>query len=500
MTSTSRDILAPVTDLDWSAERASELGAEVVELWTEYLSRLRDLPITHPAPVEQVRAAVAREVPDEPMPVDELLAYLRTLVLENATLTGHPGFVAYVSGSGTIPGAAADLIAAAMNQNVGGWRLSPGATEIELHLMRWFAGRLGLPSTAGGFITTGGAMAALFGLTVARDMRAGWDVRKLGVAAGPPLTVYASSEVHTVNARACDMLGLGADALRLIPVDGALRMDLDALRAEIARDRVAGRRPLAVIATAGTVGTGAIDPLDAIADICQREKLWLHVDGAYGGIAALTDELRPRFVGIERADSVALDPHKWLYTPLAGGAIVVRDGRYLPQAFGVNPSYVHEDKELTRRGIDFYAHTPNFSRGFLALKIWVSLLAHGWSAYQRRIAHDVALARYLFERASSHDELETVGPPPSLSIACFRYVPPERRGDASAESYLNALNERLMAELQLGGRVFPSNAVVDGRFAIRACIVNFRTEVADLDALVDEAVAQGRRLHAQLRA
>jgi glutamate/tyrosine decarboxylase-like PLP-dependent enzyme len=163
----------------------------------------------------------------------------------------------------------------------------------------------------------------------------------------------------------------------------------------------------------------------------------------------------------------------------------------------VNPSYVHEDKELTRRGLDFYAHTPNFSRGFHALKIWVSLLAHGWSAYQRRIAHDVALARYLFEQAASHEELETVGQPPELSIACFRYVPRELRGDRSTEPYLNALNERLMAELQLGGRIFPSNAVIDGRFAIRACIVNFRTEVADIDALVDEAVAHGRRLHAE---
>ena len=497
MASTSRDILSPVTDLDWPAEQAGELGDQVMALWTEYLSRLRELPVTHPRSAEEVRLAVTREVPDEPLPVAELVAYLRMLVFENSTLMGHPGFMAYVSGAGTVPGAAADLIAAAINQNVGGWRLSPGATEIELHLMQWFAARLGFPGTASGFITTGGAMAALFGLAVARDLRAGWDVRKLGVAAGPPLTVYASSEVHTVNARACDMLGLGADALRLVPVDDALRIRVDLLRDAIARDRDAGRRPLAVIATAGTVGTGAIDPLNEIADLCARDGLWLHVDGAYGGIAALTDELRPLFGGIERADSVALDPHKWLYTPHSGGALIVRDQRHLAQAFGVNPSYVHEDKELTRRGLDFYAHTPNFSRGFHALKIWVSLLAHGWSAYQRRIAHDVALARFLFERAAAHDELETIGPLPELSIACFRYVPRELRGDTGAEPYLNALNERLMAELQLGGRVFPSNAVVDGRFAIRACIVNFRTEVADIDALVDEAVDHGRRLHAE---
>ena len=497
MTTTSPDLLAPVRDLDWPAERAGELGEEIIGLWTEYLARLRELPVTHPTAADEVRAAVTRDVPDEPLPLGELVAYLRTLVFENSTLTGHPGFMAYITGAGTVPGAAADLIAAAINQNVGGWRLSPGATEIELHLMRWFAARLGLPGSAGGFITTGGAMASLFGLTVARDVRAGWDVRKLGIAAGPPLTMYASSEVHTVNARACDMLGLGADALRLIPVDEDLRIRVDLLVDAIARDRAAGKRPLVVIATAGTVGTGAIDPIAAIADVCEREGLWLHVDGAYGGIAALTDDLRQLFAGIERADSVALDPHKWLYTPHSGGAVLVRDQRQLAQAFGVNPSYVHEDKELTRRGLDFYAHTPNFSRGFHALKIWVSLLAHGWNAYQRRIAHDVALARHLFERAAAHEELETVGPPPELSIACFRYVPRELRGTAGSEPYLNALNERLMAELQLGGRVFPSNAVIDGRFAIRACIVNFRTEKADMDAIVAEAVARGRRLHAE---
>lgn len=497
MTSTSRDLLPPVHDLDWSAERAGELGDEVVAVWTEYLSRLRELPVTHARSADEVRAAVARDVPDEPLAMTELVAYLRMLVFENSTLTGHPGFMAYVTGAGTVPGVAADLIAAAINQNVGGWRLSPGATEIELHLMRWFASRLGLPETASGFITTGGAMASLFGLAVARDLRAGWDIRKLGVAAGPPLAVYASAEVHTVNARACDMLGLGADALRLIPVDDELRIRVDLLVDAIGRDRAAGKKPLAVIATAGTVGTGAIDPIEAIAEVCEREGLWLHIDGAYGGIAALTDELRPLFAGIERADSVALDPHKWLYTPHSGGAVIVRDQGHLAQAFGVSPSYVHEDKELTRRGLDFYAHTPNFSRGFHALKIWLSLLAHGWGAYQRRIGHDVALAHYLFERAAAHDELETVGPCPRLSIACFRYVPRELRGDRSAEPYLNALNERLMAELQLGGRVFPSNAVIDGRFAIRACIVNFRTEVADMDALLSEAVAHGRRLHAQ---
>lgn len=484
----------PVGDLDWSPESAAALGSDAVALWRELLERLRDLPIGTARGVAEVRAAVARPVPDEPLAHDELLAYLRTLVLENATLTGNPGFVAFISGSGTIPGAAADLLAAAINQNVGGWRLAPGATEIELQLVRWMASRLRLPATAGGFVTSGGAMSAFAGLKMARDAMAGWNVRRAGLLGERPLTMYASTESHVVNSRAADMLGLGSEAMRAIGVDAELRMRPDLLREAIVRDVRAGRRPVAVVATAGTVGTGAIDPLDAIADVCAEHGVWLHVDGAYGGVAALTDQLGTRFHGVERADSVCLDPHKWLYTPHSGGVILVRDERRMAESFGVHASYVAEDKSVVDRGVDFYELTPNFSRGFHALKIWISLLAHGWRAYQRRIAHDVALARWLYDRVLAEESLEPVGPPPSLSITCFRYVPRALRGRPDAEEELNALNERLMNALQTGGRVFPSNVVIDGRYGIRCCIVNFRTEAAELETLVRETVKLGREL------
>lgn len=495
----SREIVPPpaVTDLAWSAERARAFGNEMVELWGELLERLPSLPVGGRATAADVRAAVTRAVPGEPLSSQELIATLRTLAFEHSTYTGHPGFMAYVSGAGTVPGAAADLLAAALNQNVGGWRLSPGATEIELHLGRWFASRLGLPEGAGGYVTSGGAMAAFVALKAARDQRCGWSIRELGTRAGPPLTMYASAQVHDVNARAADMLGLGTDAVRKVSCDADLRMRVSALRSAIARDIRTGHKPIAVIATAGTVSTGAIDPLDEIADVCAEHGLWMHVDGAYGGVAALTEALRPLFRGIERADSVALDPHKWLYTPHSGGVIVVRDMQTLAHAFSIDPSYVHEDKELTGRGADMYSLGPQFSRGFHALKIWVSLLAHGWNAYERRIAHDVALARYLYDRAADHPDLEVVGPAPELSITCFRYVPRELRGDPSAGAYLNNLNDRLMAELQLDGRVFPSNAILDGRFVLRACIVNFRTEVADIDALIAKTVELGESMHSR---
>ena len=483
----------PVSDLDWGPDRARAFGREVVDLWAELLERLPSLPAGRTLTVDEVRAAVTRPIPREPTPPAELLAYLRSIAFDYSTYTGHPGFVAYINGTGTIPGAAADLLAAGLNQNVGGWRLGPAATEIELHLTRWFAARLGLPSTAAGMITSGGAMAGFMGLKAARDDRAGWDIRVDGVAAGPPLVLYASSEVHDVNARAADMLGLGSGALRLIPTDDAQRMRVDLLREAVAADLREGRRPFCVVGTAGTVATGAIDPLAAIADVCAEHGLWFHVDGAYGGVAALTDALRPRFEGIERADSVALDPHKWLYTPHSGGAIVVRDFAKLHDAFGLEPSYTHEDKAVTRRGIDYYAHGPQFSRGFHALKVWVSLLAHGWDAYERRIAHDCALAEYLARRVEETPELEGVGRQ-GLSIACFRYVPAGAPEGAEREPWLNRLNERIMAELQWSGRVFPSNAVVEGRYAIRACIVNYRTEAADVDALLSLTRDIGRRL------
>lgn len=340
-------------------------------------------------------------------------------------------------------------------------------------------------------------MAAFVALKAARDSRAGWPVRELGTRAGPPLTFYASGQVHDVNTRAADMLGVGRDGVRVVAADNRGRMRVDALRAAIERDIRHGNKPIAVIATAGSVSTGAIDPLDDIADMCAEFDLWMHVDGSYGGVAAMTDVLRPLFRGIARADSIAIDAHKWLYTPHSSGVIVVRDMQALANAFAIDPSYLYDDKAASGRGTDLFSLGPQFSRGFHALKIWVSLLAHGWAAYERRIMHDVALARYLYDAAVVHDELEALGPEPSLSIACFRFVPRELRGDESAERYLNRLNEALMMELQLGGEVFPSNASIDGRFALRACIVNYRTEAAQIDKLIEQAVEKGRALHAR---
>jgi aromatic-L-amino-acid/L-tryptophan decarboxylase len=494
----------PVPDLDWDPERARSFMDRTADIWQELLGGLPDLPIRRRWTAPDVRDAVAISVPDEPMSEDDLIDYLRSVTFDYSAYLGSPRFLGYISGAGTVPGAAADLLAAGLNMNVGGWLLAPSATEIELHLCRWFARELfSLPDGAGGELTAGGAMANFIALKVARDRASGWDVRNEGVAAGPPLGLYLSTETHVVSRRASDMLGIGWANVRLVPVDDRYRMDVAALRARVAEDRAAGVRPMCVVATAGTVETGAIDPLDDLADLCASEQMWLHVDAAYGGPAMLAPDLRPGFAGIERADSIAFDPHKWLYTPLSGGCVLVRDMAHLRESFDVaDVAYVRQDKEYTLSGLDLGRHGPSFSRGFSALKVWVSLLAHGRDAYARRISHDAALARYLGQRVVEREDFELCAPI-GLSITCFRFVPPDlgprdERSD-DRERYLDLLNERLMNEVQLDGRVFVSNAVLGGRFTLRSCVVNFRTEADDMDLVLDVAAEIGGKLDVQMR-
>ena len=486
----------PMPSLDVDPKRVRDLIGGAGDLVGEFLERLPTLPVDRPRTIDEVRGVVARPIPDEGLDDDELLAYLRDVVFETSMYPGHPGFLAYVVGAGTAHGAVADLVAAAINQNVGGWRLGPGATEMELHLTTWFARAFGMPEGAGGLVTSGGSMANFVALKVARDRALGLESRESGVA-GARLTSYTSGEVHFATTRAADMLGLGSASVRQIAFDDRYKIDVAALKEAIHRDREDGLTPFAVIATAGTVGTGAVDPMDEIAEVCGTEGLWMHVDAAYGGPAVFADELKPLFAGIERADSIAFDPHKWLYTPQSGGVVLVRDLQWLSDSFAAHATYVHEDKELTGRGIDFGMMGPQLSRSFWALKIMVSLLAHGTRAYSDRIAHDVALAGYLAELVEEHDELELMAPV-ELSICCFRYVPSDLRGTDSDE-YLDRLNERLMATAQVDGRVYFSNAVLHDRFVLRCCIVNFRTEAEHLERVVAVTTELGARLDAEMR-
>jgi len=468
----------PVPDLDWSPERAHEFAGALVGVWTELLESLRDGPVVPPDLTTQaVREAVSLDVPEEGMPQDELVAYLRRAVLDYSLKSGHPAHLAYITGTGTIPGAAADLLASGLNANAGGWLLSPAATEIELQLTRWLAQRLGLPETAGGMIVAGGGVANFIALKVARDAMAGTDTRRAGVTT--PLAIYCSDEAHVTVHRAADMLGLGTDSVRHVSADGL-------------EDALLPDRPGIVVGTAGTTSTGVIEPLARLAGIAERHGMWFHVDAAYGGAIALSDRLRPLLDGIDRADSVTLDPHKWLSTPLGSGCIVVRDTEKLSESFGVTAAYVHEEEGVDR-GLNLGFMGPQFSRGFDALKVWVSLLAHGRGAYARRIEHDIELTDYLAARVEEHPDFELLAT--GLSICCFRYRP----AGLDDEEELNRLNESLLTELQMDGRVFPSNAIVDGRFCLRTCIVNFRTEAEDLDRVLEVAAELGSMLLASTR-
>jgi len=488
---------SPVTDLDWNADRAREVTGAALDVWAELLDRIGELPPGRAEPQRDVARAMAWPVPDDPMPLDELAGLLRSLVLDHSTYPGHGAFFAYISGAGTVPGAAADLLAAGLNANVGGWALSPAASELELHLMRWLAGRFGLPDGASGLMTTGGAMSNLTALKAARDAKARGHARADGVGR-ERLAFYASEEAHATIVEAADVLGLGERAVRSIPADDRFRMRVDALRDAVEADISAGITPAAVIGTAGTTATGAVDPLEQTAELCARHGMWFHVDAAYGGAAILAAALAPRLRGIELADSIGFDPHKWLNTPQSSACLLVRDPAWLHASFDIDAAYVREDPELAGLGMNIGSIGPAWSRSFMALKVWMSLAAHGLDAYARRISHDAELARYLAAEVERRRELELMSPV-ELSIACFRYAPPDLPHGEGRDAYLDGLNERLMTAIRTDGRAYPSNAVLNGRYALRACVMSYRTEADDIDRLLDAACEVGARLDAQLR-
>jgi len=488
----TRDVLedspAPVTDLDWSPERTRVFADRIVDLYAGLLASLPEGPVSPQVTPASVHAALAMDVPDEPLSDDEIAALLQTL-LDNSTRPGSGGFLAYISGGGTVPGAVADLLASGLNANAGGWSASQGAAEVESQLVRWLAGRFGMPAGAGGMIVQGGALANLTGLKLARD-HAWPGGRTEGVTAGPPLAFYASSEAHFTVDRAADVLGLGEASVRKVAVDDALRMRVDDLERLVAEDVAKGVRPTAIVATAGTTGTGAIDPLVRIADVATRHRAWFHVDAAYGGALAVTDSLRPLLDGIGLADSITFDAHKWLYAPLTTAFILVRDASLLAGSFSAHAAYVEHERGVVERGDDLGKAGLQLSRGFAALRVWVALLAHGRGAFARRIEHDVELTNWLARRIEATPEFE-LACAPSLSICCFRYRPE----GVTDEAYLDRLNMRLMTEIQVDGTVFPSNAVVHGRTTLRTCIVTYRTEAVHLERLIELAAEIGDRLH-----
>jgi aromatic-L-amino-acid decarboxylase len=485
---------SPLTfDLDETTLR--QLGAAAVDIWTELVARIQAGPVTTDHTPAEVRARVAGPLPDEGSPPDALLDDLRDLLLNYSTFNGNPRFFAYVTSSPTLIGALADFLGAAANTNVGAWRLSPGTTEVELQVLDWIKEIVGYPADAAGVLTSGGAMANFVALAVARDAAADWDVRREGLAGHPPLRLYTTAETHSVLSRGADLLGLGTANVVEVAMDADLRMDPAALARAIEADLRAGYKPMAAVGSAGTVGTGVVDPLVEIAAVCRQHRLWFHVDGAYGAFAILAPSAAERLQGMALADSIALDPHKWLYAPLEAGCVLVRKAAHLHEAFAVHAAYTYEDKGRLGERHDFYEHSPYFSRGSKALKVWLAFRQYGRAGYAARIERDIALAHYAQAQLEARADFEVVAPA-ELSIVCFRYVPESLRGprtDAD-ERYLDDLNQRIMEAVQQDGRVYCSNASVKGRTALRACIVNYRTQESDVDMLIEVCSEIGQRL------
>ena len=495
MTPTPRD--AP---LQMDSEEFRRAGHALVDSIAAFLEGLPNRPVTtaeEPRAIEQLIDATA-SLPAEGTDADALLRSAASMLFEHSLFNGHPRFFGYITSSPAPIGMLGDLLAAAVNPNVGSWRLGPVATEIESQTVRWIAELIGFPPGGGGLLVSGGNMANTVPLFAARAAAAEWDIRKGGVAdaSARPLRVYASEETHTWIQKATDMCGIGTNAIRWIPTDADLRMSTAALGEAIERDRRAGARPMMVVGTAGSVSTGAIDPLYDIARICRETGVWFHVDGAYGALAAgvpgVPDDLR----GLALADSVAVDPHKWLYSPMEAGCVLVRDRERLRNAFSYHPPYYHFGQEATNY-VDF---GPQNSRGFRALKVWLGLRHVGRNGYLKMLGDDIRLSERLHALVSEHAELEPLTQ--GLSITTFRYVPSDLRprvGTPQTEEYLTKLNEALLERIQQSGEAFVSNAVIRGRYALRACIVNFNTSIADIEAIPEIVARLGRKADDSLR-
>jgi glutamate/tyrosine decarboxylase-like PLP-dependent enzyme len=469
---------------DWS--RVAELAHLVVDDAVEHLRTVRDRPVWRPMP-EEVEAAFRGPAPEAPMSLEDVYAAVKRTVLAYPMGNVHPRFWSWYMGAGNFTGALGDFLAAVQGSNLGGG--SHAAALVDQQVVGWLRDMVGLPPTASGTLVSGGSMANLVCLTVARNAMAGVDLREEGVAAlERPLRFYASDQVHSCHRKAVETLGLGNRALSRIPTDAAFRIDVAALKAAIRRDREAGLQPACIIGTAGTVNTGSVDDLAALADLAAEEGLWLHVDGCIGALVAIAPENAWRVKGIERADSIALDPHKWLHAPFEVGCALLRDRAIHRRTFAVSPEYLKGTARGIASGEWLHEYGLQTSRGFGALKVWMALMEHGTAKFGRLIDRNVAQARLLADLVRGNPPLELMVEP-QLNIVCLRYAPA-----GLGEEALKALNTEIMIRLQETGVAALSDTVIGGRHCLRAAICNHRTRDEDLELLVAEMAGLGMLL------
>jgi len=490
MTPRPHELAAPALD----SERFRRLAHDAVDLVADYFAGIGAAPVFTPMKPAERAALMQESLGTAGLEGEALLDRFRAAVLPHGMGNGHPRFFGWVNSPPSPIGVIADFLAAALNPSCAGG--DHAAIYVERAAVRWLMELIEFPTDGSmGLLVSGGSAATLVALAAARHRAAledGWNVRAEGLQrARPQLRLYATADGHSCIQKAAEILGLGAEAIHRIASDERQRMSVDALRAAVAADRAAGSRPFCVAASAGTVGTGAIDPLDAIAEVCAAECLWLHVDGAYGAVAAAVPARRARYAGLERADSIALDPHKWLSVPVECGAVLVRDGRLLREAFSLVPDYLRTEADRGFGGLPWYSeYGIQQTRGFRALKLWMTLQHLGRDGVRELIARHLGLAQRLANLVDAAPDLERLGEV-ELSIVCFRCVPPSLRGDDRA---LDALNKRVMEEVQASGAAFLTQTTLAGRFALRACILHYATTEADLAVLVDAVRETGARL------
>jgi glutamate/tyrosine decarboxylase-like PLP-dependent enzyme len=501
------------SSLDLDAESLHALAEAFVQLGAKYFDEITERRVFPDVTGSDLQIRFDEPPPKEGASLKTLIDDCRD-VIAGSRHNGHPRFFGYVASPSTPVGAFADLLASTINPSVTSWRSSPAATQIEQTVVRWLGALIGYDDNAHGLLTSGGSMANLTALLIAHRNRSKSDVAETGIQnSGPRMTIYASDQVHFSIIKAADILGLGHESVRLAPTDDRFCVDVAAMRAAIERDRQQGLKPFCVVGSAGTAATGAIDSLIELGKIAREHDLWFHIDGAYGAPAAMIADQKPAFTGLELADSVSLDPHKWLYTPVDCGCLLFRDAAAARKTFTAEADYVkvHELAEI--ESFAFWDYGIELSRRFRALKIWLTLKYYGAQRIAAAIAGDIAIANYMAECVSRDSEFELLAPV-QLSICCFRYVPARLRAKLESaipptgaqasrlhlrnssnrdgcapvddegeriESEINRLNEQIMYRVQRGGQAYLSNAMLRGKFALRACIINFRTTRADID-------------------
>jgi len=456
----------------------SEMIIQALEVVAQYYAELRSVPVMPITSALTVRDLLSEPLPAEPATLTEALATVRDVVYPLSRHNGHPRFFGYVASPGSSEAIMGDLLASGLNANVTSWRSAPAAAEMEHVVIDWLKSMIGYDHTATGVLVSGGSIANLSALAVARTA-ADPEIARTGVGRSRPLQVYAAEEAHFSIEKAARLLGIGTENVQTIPTDASLRMNVVELDRRITADRREGRDPMCIVASAGTVNTGVVDPLDEIAEVAERHRVWLHVDGAYGGFSVLAPSTKHLFNGIQRADSISLDPHKWLYTSVGCGCVLYRNPQTAIDTFASHAEYTRPVGLSRDEAFAFWNFSPELSRPFRALTVWLQIKLWGARKLAAVIENNMECARYFGNLVQNSPDFELLAPV-GLSIFCFRYHPPGYSGD------LDALNERILINLQRGGSSYLSNARVHGKFALRGCVLNHRTTIEDMEILMQD--------------